>query len=233
MELRRAALAAMIFVALIPTDPAAAKYEGVRRIGVVSAIGDTFAVQKIGFTVFGNEHNQFAIEPWKIDDYVVGRIRATLAGRFDVRAVSVPKAAIVASGGSAGKIAEALRQASPQGFDAYVVVTRWASPYGTTNQRIAGLGIIDASGGFVGTNVTVFTLYAITVIDGHQFTSLGAAVAPSPGFFVTVHGPSRAVDKDWLPTALDANANPRLKAAVVELLAQSLPSTLQKLELTK
>jgi hypothetical protein len=233
MELRCAALAALVLAALIPVDPAAAKYEGVRRIGVISAIGDTFTVQKIGLTVFGNEHKQFAIEPWKIDDYVAGRIRGLLTGRFDVRAVSVPKAAILASGGSASKIAEAIRQASAQGFDAYVVVTRWASAFGTTNQSVGGLGIVDASGGFVGTNVTVFALYAITVIDGHQFTSLGAAVPPSPGFFVTVHGPSRAVDKDWLPTVLDASANPKLKGAVMELLAQSLPATLQKLDLTK
>lgn len=233
MRLHDIAPAILIFAALALPDPAAAKYEGFRRIGVISAVGDAFTVQKIGITVFGNERNQFAIEPWKIDDYVVGRIRAALAGRFDVRAVNVPKAAILASGGSASKIAEAIRQASPQGLDAYIVVTGWTSAFGTTNQSVGGLGIVDASGGLVGTNVTVFTLYAVTVIDGRQFTSLGAAVPPSPGFFVTVHGPSRAVDKTWLPAALDANANPKLKSAVMELLAQSLPATLQKLELTK
>ena len=233
MKLRHVAPAILIFAALALPDPVAAKYEGIRRIGVISAIGDAFTVQKIGLTVFGNERNQFAIEPWKIDEYMVGRVRAALGGRFDVRAVNVPKAAILESGGSASKIAEAIRQASPQGLDAYVVVTKWASAYGTTNQSIGGLGIVDGSGGFVGTSITVFTLYAVTVIDGHQFTSLGAAVPPSPGFLVTVHGPSRSVDKDWLPAALDANANPKLKGAVMELLAQSLPATLQKLELTK
>src|SRR5215475_13397267 len=117
MKLRCAALAALVFAVLTPPGPAAAKYEGVRRIGVISAIGDTFMVKKIGLTVFGNEQNQFAIEPWKVDDYVVGR-------RFEVRAVSVPKAAILAAEGSASKIAEAIRQASPQGLDAYVVVTK-------------------------------------------------------------------------------------------------------------
>jgi hypothetical protein len=230
------AVGAICLVAITASAPATAKYETIKRIGVISAIGDAFAVQKIGFTVFGNERKEFATESWKIDEFVVGKVRAALAGRFDVRAVSYPKAAFLPSGGNIFtgpqiNVADAVRRVSPQGLDAYLIVTKWSSPFGTTNQSVSGLGIIDSSG--LVTNVEVFTLYAISVIDGHQFTSLGIAFPPQAGHFVTIHGPSREVDKSWLPVSLDARANGKLKGAVTELLAQSLPATLQKLELTK
>jgi hypothetical protein len=49
----------------------------------------------------------------------------------------------------------------------------------------------------------------------------------------SVRNTSREVDQTWWPTDLDAGANAKLKSAIAELLAQSLPVTLQKLELTK
>jgi len=225
----------VLFIAA--SEPAAAKYENIRRIGVISAIGDTFAVEKVGLTVFGNERKEIATESWKIDDFVIARIRASLAGRFDVRTVNYNRAALLAPNASifastASKIADVVRQASPQGLDAYLVVTKGTSAYGTSNQSVTGLGIIDGSG-LIGTNISVFALYWITLIDGRQFTGLGAAPGPQAGFLVAIHGPSRQVDKSWWPTVFDAGANAKLKGVVVELLGQNLPATLQKLELLK
>jgi len=222
----------------IGINPASAKFENIKRIGVISAIGDTFTVQKVGITVFGNEKTQFAIGSWRIDEFVIDRIRAALGRRFDVRPVTYQKAAFFPQnrglfGSSTSAIPDAVRaHVSPQGFDAYVVVTKAGSGYGQTNQVVNALGIVDGSGLLVA-NISVFALYAITVVDGRQFTVLGQASGPQPGFFVSIHGPSREVDKSWWPTALDAAHNPKLKGTITELLTQNLPQTLQKLELVK
>jgi len=48
-----------------PVKPSTA--ENTKCIGVISAIGDTFSLQKIGITVFGNELNTVPIDSWQID----------------------------------------------------------------------------------------------------------------------------------------------------------------------
>jgi hypothetical protein len=53
------------------------------------------------------------------------------------------------------------------------------------------------------------------------------------GDMESVRNSSRDVDQTWWPTALDAGANVKLKTAITELLGQSVPATLQKLELAK
>lgn len=237
MRLGRAALAILVFAAFVPPRPAAAKYENVRRIGVISAIGDLFAVQKVGVTAFGNDVKEFSIEPWKIDAFVIAKIRAALAGRFEVRPVSYRNADFQVTEGNVfnstnSKIATAVRQASPQGLDAYVVVTKGLAVYPQTNQMMKGLGIIERSG--LGASTTkVFALFRITVIDGRDLTGLGTATGLRPSDMESVRNTSREVDQTWWPAVLDAGANAKLKSAIAELLAQSLPGTLQKLDLTQ
>ena len=133
---------------LVLPGPAAAKFENVRRIGVISAIGDVFTVQKIGITAFGNDVKEMPIGSWNIDSLVIGRIRAALASRFEVRPVRYRVADFPVGQGNIfnsteSKIAAAVRQASPQGLDAYVVVTKDQSVWPQTNQLMEGLGIVE------------------------------------------------------------------------------------------
>ena len=72
--------------------PKAAADNG-KCIGVVSAIGDTFSLQKIGITVFGNELNTVPIDSWQIDNLVIGKISAFLSKAWTVRRISYPKGA--------------------------------------------------------------------------------------------------------------------------------------------
>src|ERR1700686_4718926 len=54
-------------VAPQPAKPNAAADSG-KCIGVVSAIGDTLSLRKIGFTVFNNESNTVPVDSWQIDN---------------------------------------------------------------------------------------------------------------------------------------------------------------------
>jgi hypothetical protein len=75
------------------------------------------------------------------------------------------------------------------------------------------------------------------LVDGHDFQikSQGTAEIPGPRKYFWapdfMSSPSRQVDKSLWPKTLDAAANPGLKAVVVELIDQSLPPTLQKMQL--
>ena len=224
---------------MMTTDKTAA----IRRVAVMSAVGDKFTVRKIGITVFGNDEKEFPIDAWGIDQFVVNKVRGVLARRFDVRPVAYDKSAFHARDESAlfrardeDVIAAGVRaQAKTPGIDAYIVVTRAATLFGNTNQSLRGLGILE-KGAVLGDKFWVYALYQMTVVDGHSF----AVVASSPAILVSqdtvlttmsIRGPAREVDQSWMPATLDAARNIRLKSAITELLDRNLPGTIEKMQL--
>lgn len=239
--LRRVAL---LYLLLLPgacagiTPGVAPKLDGVKRIGVVSVVGDKFSLKKIGVTVFGNDQNEFPVGVWGIDDLIVSKLRATLGRRFDIRPVTYQRSAFFASG--PGGIGDLVRSSAPSGgVDAYVVVTRGSSKIGATNQFVTGLGLLEASGVIYSNRYFIHAIYTVHLVDATTFSPMGAAISLMPGESLVdplrataLRGPHRRVDQSWWPTALDAASNQRLKGAVVELIDASLANTLQQLELT-
>ena len=71
------------------------KIAAIRRVAVMSAVGDKFTVRKIGITVFGNDEKEFPIDAWGIDQFVVNKVRSVLARRFEVRPVAYNKSAFL------------------------------------------------------------------------------------------------------------------------------------------
>jgi hypothetical protein len=215
------------------------KMESIRTVGIVSAFGDKFHVQKFGLTVFGNDLKELPIDSWGIDDHVAGEVRGLLSKRFDVRPVTYRRADIAAPKNVWGGIGERIRgQVSPPGLDAYIVLTSAESQYASTNQSLNGLGIVEHGGGagIFPKHYFLFALYAVSVIDGNQFSPLGFSFASLPGaapyLMEVIHGPNREVDQSLWPASLDAASNQRLKGGVIELIDKSLPNTLQQMQLT-
>ena len=68
---------------------------GRKSVGVISAIGDKFSVQKVGLTVFQNSLDEVSIDAWGIDERVVATLNAQLGARFDVKRISHSKAAFI------------------------------------------------------------------------------------------------------------------------------------------
>jgi hypothetical protein len=214
------------------------KSSGLPKLGIVSAIGDKFYLRKVGFTVFGNESEEIAVDSWGIDDVMTAKIRTALAPRFDVRPVKYRRSAFVnvenrISLGTEPLRAETVRaEVPPQGLDHYLIVTKMSAPYGQTNQSLAGLGIIEGNDGLV----FVCAFHSISLVDGRDWT-LGratyATLPAEPNFLGMPRskGVSRKVDKSWWPTSRDAASNQRLKRVIVELIDESLPGTLRKMQL--
>jgi hypothetical protein len=214
------------------------KAQGIRRIGIISAVGDKFDVRKIGFTVFGNDLATVPVA-WGIDDLIISRARAILSKRFEVRPVSYQRAAFANSRGWGQSLADTVRSsASSEGVDAYVVIMGNVSQYGSSNQYLAGLGVVTA--GVIGSESIVHALYSVTVIDAHDFNQLGFAAA-SPldhsmgaalGFGgCGIHGPCRKIDASLTPVSGNPAEVGKLRGVVVELIEQSLPDTLARVQL--
>src|ERR1700722_1723313 len=168
-------------------------------IGVLSAIGDTINLQKIGFTVFGNELNKVPVDSWQIDNLVVSKITAYLSKSWSVRPISYPKGAFATLEQDHGlfynldaELTEIIRRVtSPTKCDHYVVVLKGSSGYGTSNQSLYGLGVLDAGAPIMITDI-LFALYVIKVYDGQTFTVLGQQRATlDENHFSTIHGPFR------------------------------------------
>jgi hypothetical protein len=204
------------------------KVQAIRTIGIISALPTSFQVQDIGLMVFGNDLKEFPIGSWGLDDYITGKARALLSGRYDVRPVVYQRTAIAAASETLGSsLGEKIRPfVSTQGLNAYVVLRGSSSQYMNTNQYVGGFGIVE----HMSLNYFVFALYNLRLLDGHDFSFLGAGAGSGGG---AVHGPSRKVDQSWWPTSLDAASNPRLKAAVIELIDQSLPTALKGVQLVE
>jgi hypothetical protein len=227
-------LAMLLLSACAPATVAPEQMQAIRRVAVISAIGDKFTVKKVGLTVFGNDEKDFPIESWVIDEFVVNKVRSALTGRFEVRPIAYQKPAVTANEGNAVKIVESVRaQVAPADLDAYIVVTKAGSQYASTNQGVHGLGILDHSA--LGTRVVLYALYSVTVVDAHNLS----VIASSPAFPLSqtvlsmqaIRGPSRELDESWMPTTLDAAQNMRLKSAIIDLLDRNLPGTIANLKL--
>jgi hypothetical protein len=220
-----------------------AKLQAIKTVGVVSAVADQFTFTQAGLTGLESADRSVSIEPWSIDDLIVSRAGVLLSKRFQVQTLTYRRAAFAArESNSPIAVANLLREdpvkalvraeITPQGLDAYVVITKATAPSGSRGRPVTGIGIINHSAVF-GSHAQLHALYEIRVIDGHTFDVIGKKSA-SPldnSDIARLSGPSRMVDASLATTANDVTANEQLKAAVTELIERSLEPTLRDLRL--
>jgi hypothetical protein len=158
-----------------------------KTIGLVSELGATFEVRKIGIMVFGNEKASAAIESWGIDPFVAAKAATLLKSNFNVVPIKVSKdglAALASAPGSLlgdrdGYICNVLRKES-QGrpFDYFLWVRAWDGEYANTNQLLRGLGIVHRQGMNSGYTF-VYALLGVDVLDGKTCSRLRRELPPS------------------------------------------------------
>jgi hypothetical protein len=238
-----ALLLAVMVSACASIDAAPPKLQAVQAVGIISAVGDEFTLTKAGLTGFENSTHIVSIEAWGLDDLIVSRAGGLLSGRFQVQPVIYRRAAFAAiERDSPVPVANLLRddpikkllrtEVSPQGLDAYVVITKAKSRYGSRAKTVAGVGMINHDAVFDSYH-QIHALYVIRVIDGHDFSvnDKRSAAPLNNTEMVRLEGPSRVVDDSFQPMANDTPPNDKLKAAIIDLIERSLPTTLQDLRL--
>lgn len=207
-----------------------------KSVGVVSLLGRSFRMQKVGMTVFGNELEIAQIAAWDVDAHATRSLATALSGKAEAKRVAHRPAAFDAmfSGGGMfrslhSELEEALRRATAgQSHDLYIVLLPVGSQFGDTNQTIGGLGIVQASSLFASKS-WVHTLFNMYVLDGRTHSILGwkQATVGQTRFLATIKGPHREIDASWWPPSSDKVAgDARLKGAVFELVQQAIATTL-------
>jgi hypothetical protein len=123
-------------------------------------------------------------------------------------------------------------QVSPQGLDAYVVITKAESAYGSRGRKVAGIGVIEHVAVF-GSSTVLHALYTVHVIDGHSFKVISKrnATPVENSSVFRLAGPSREIDAELASAAQSPAASEAVKAAVIDLIDRSLASTLQDVQL--
>jgi hypothetical protein len=225
-----------------PTAPAAAPpansngTDNGKCIGVVSAIGDSFSLQKIGITAFGNERNKVPIDSWQIDNLVVSKISAFLGKSWSVRPISYPKGTFATLEQDHGLFYNydteltgiVRRLTSSTKCNHHVVVLKTSSRYGTTNQSIYGLGILEVGAPLHPWDHIDYlhALYVIRIYDGHTFSKLGERRASFDEWhFSDIQGPYRQVDNASWPRP-GAAPSAAVREGVRSLVAKSLDVTM-------
>jgi hypothetical protein len=226
------------------------RLQGIKTIGIVSAIGDKFTVTQSGLTGFDNAPRSVSIEAWGIDEQIVARATSVLGQHFQVQTLSYPREPFFPPERiSAIPAADLLREnpfkredpfkelvrshVSPQGLDAYVVITKATLKFGTRGLPVSGIGLIKHST-LLDSSAMLHALYTIRVIDGHTFRTIDKKSAGPVDNSSTIRlaGPSRMLDAASLPPISDPLQDESLKAAVADLINRSLEPTLRDLRLT-
>jgi hypothetical protein len=218
------------------------KLQSVKTVGVISAIADEFTLTPAGLTGVASADRTILIGSWGLDDLVVSRVGAVLSPRFQIQNVTYQRATFARpEPASALPVVDRLRETpvkalvrtevSPQGLDAYVVVTKASSRYGNSGHIVSGLGIVDGRT-VLERYAEVYALYTIWVIDGHSFEVIDKkSASPLDNFYVIrLTGPSQKVDPAVLSVA-DLAASDQVKAAFTDLVTRSLEATLRDLRL--
>jgi hypothetical protein len=218
------------------------KLQAVKTIGIISAVGDQMTFAKAGLTGLDHHSQSFPIESWGLDDLIVKEATAALSGRFQVQPVSYKRAVFTAAAKDSPLTpVNALRdpfkklvqtEVSPQGLDAYVVITKAKASFGAGGRRVEGVGLVSY-GALLESANQIHALYEIRVIDGKTFDVIEkrAAAPLDNAQAARLAGPSRSADESFSPSAGDPVQNEKLRKSITDLIERSLPTTLSDMHL--
>ncbi len=218
------------------------KLQAVKTVGIISAVGDEMSFARVGLTGLNNASQNYPIASWGLDDLIVQQATTALSGRFQVQPVSYQRAAFAAIKDSPVAPVNLVRgnpfkkllqtEVTPQGLDAYIVITKAKSNFGSGARKVEGIGFISY-GTLLASYSQIHALYEIRVFDGKTFDVIEkmAAQPLDNAERIGLTGPSRVVDESFSPGAGDPARNENLHGAITDLIARSLPSTLNDMHL--
>ena len=225
-------------------QPVAAE-TGPCRLGVISALGDRFAVQKFGLTIFGTEESEVPVEGWGLDDLVVARVRAATGSDPTVRRIAYQKGAFEPFYNPTSRFLPDPREGLPAivrsitpaaNCERYLVVTRFKGQLPGTNLMLDGIGAYSRGLGSIARHSHLFANVGVTLLDGGNYETIsrpfaGLGTRLAEGLRLT-EDPLTKLDNSLFPepaTAVPGNATlrERTRALVAARLDQTLPNFLK------
>ncbi|MBR0783393.1 hypothetical protein JQ635_18385 [Bradyrhizobium iriomotense] len=215
------------------------------RLGVISVIGDRYAVQKFGLTIFENEVNEVPID-WGLDDLVFARVRAATNNDPAVRRITYPKGVfdpfynpktiLIRDPGE--RLPVIVRSFTANAScERYLVATTFKAELPNTHMTLNGIGTYNQGLGGLLRHSHLFANVAITLIDGRTyeeikrpFVNFGANFAASMRL---TEDPLTKLDNSLFPeppAAASASTalRERTRALVADRLDRGLPGYLKE-----
>jgi hypothetical protein len=225
-------------------QPVAAE-TGPCRLGVISAIGDRFAVQKFGLTIFETEEGEVPVEGWGLDDLVVARVRAATGADPTVRRIAYPKGAFEPFYHPTSRFLPDPREGLPAivrsitptaNCERYLVVTRFKAQVPGTNLMLDGIGAYSRGLGSLVRHSHLFANVGVTLLDGGNYETIsrpfaGLGTRLAEGLRLT-EDPLTKLDNSLFPEPAavvpgNATLRERTRALIAARLDQTLPNFLK------
>jgi hypothetical protein len=233
-----------------PKAKAAAKQPvaetGPCRLGVISALGDRFSVQKFGLTVFENEENEAPMNGWGLDDLPLARVRAATGADPSVRRIAYPTGAFepyynpksrFLPDPSEGLPAIVRGITSNANCERYLVITKYNGTVPGTKMEIKGIGAYSQGIGSLIRHSHLFANVAVSMYDGatyerinRPFALFGASFASGLGL---TEDPLTKLDESVFPNPPESASSStalkeRTRALVSARLDRMIPVYLQQ-----
>lgn len=215
-----------------------------KRVGLLSAMGDSFGTSAVGITVFGNKDSAERLD-FGFDNRLTQKFMQALSDRYSVIDLSKYREAFLNEPkswpGETGPFSEnhpmvtevVRRLMGAEGMDAYILVTPGGAAVGGTNQGVGGIGIVDQESLFGNRGCWFYVAYIVSVVDGKDY-SLAADMRALPldqsGPFTL--GRRAAVGAPNLPVPCEVWKAPARNGLTIRtvfdmIMDQSIPETLR------
>lgn len=228
------------------TKQPAAIETGPCRLGVISAIGGRFSVEKFGLTVFETEFNEIPIDDWSLDDIPLARVRAASGADPSIRKISYPKGAFEPFYNPKSRLFPDPSERLPAivrnitanaNCDRYLVVTRYKAELQGSSLVLDGIGAYSRGLGSFARHSHLFANVAVNLIDGRSyepinrhFANFGSNLAESMRL---TEDPITKLDNSQFPdppatAAGNTTLRERTRALVAARLDRTLPGYLKE-----
>src|SRR4051812_21250379 len=138
----------------------------------MSVVGNTFALQKVGITVFQNDFKRVPIAGWGIDEFVARKLSSLAAGRPVVRldysksdfaAFEAPRASAFEQRTDLHTIVK--NAAAKSGCERNIAAMKVGTQIGSSNQGMYGLGLLEQAAGTPLSRTYLFVSMMLLVVD--------------------------------------------------------------------
>jgi len=212
------------------------RLQAIKTVGIISAVGDRFTFSKTGLVAADRGQRIIAVTVWGLDDAIVQQVTSLLNSRFQVTPVTYARADFFAMKRSpldllqGDPLEKLVKAVSPQGLDAYIVITKAAVSLGAGGRNVQGLGVVTYQT-VTDSYTAIYALYEIRIFEGKTFKVIDqmAAAPVDATTAVRLAGPT-ALFNGAVPTTIGEDIEP-LHRGIVELITRSLPATLDTMHL--
>jgi len=216
------------------------------RLGVISALGDRFSVQKFGLTIFENEENEAPMNGWGLDDLAFARVRAATGSDPSVRRIAYPTGAFEPYYNPKSRFLPDPNEGLPAivrgitsnaNCERYLVITKYNGTVPGTKMEIKGIGAYSQGIGSLVRHYHLFANVAVSMYDGatyekinRSFAVLGASFAAGLGL---TEDPLTKLDESVFPNPPESASSSsalkeRTRALVSARLDRIIPIYLQQ-----